>query len=77
MRKSLSLALWKWMVTDMTHSTLISNVFLGLLKLLFRLELGSPLKVAKLVFTTPLQISHDGVEPHSGSIVLAYQSKLD
>lgn len=66
MRTSLSRPLWEWMVTDMTHSTLISNVFLGLLKLLFRLELGHPLKVVKLVFTTPLQILHGGVGPHSG-----------
>ena len=66
MRKPLSPHPWEWAVRDLTHSTLTSDVFLGLFKLLFRLEVGGPLKVAKLVFTTPSQILHDGLEPHSG-----------
>lgn len=54
------------MVIDTTHGTLTSNFFLSLLNLFFRLEVDCPLKVAKLVFTAPFQVLHDGLEPHSG-----------
>lgn len=49
-------------VRDTTYSILISHFFLGLLNLFFRLEVGSPSKVAKLIFKTPFQVLQDGPE---------------
>ena len=54
------------MAIGTTRSTLTSNFFLGLSNLFLRLEVGSPLKVARPVLTTPFQVLQDGLELHPG-----------